>query len=327
MNTVLSGGWAALRKGALSIVPRKNGRYNDKKNGGLSCPLLLYNSVDMKITVIMPAYNVEDTVIRCLDSIAEQTYPIHELLIVEDHSTDSTLTKINEWIGRHGEMHITLIAHEENRGLGEVRFEASNIAEGDYLYFVDSDDYLHPDAIRYLVENADGGDIITGGVDGKPTYGFKRLKAYFDGGKFINNRIIKKSLFEKAPHSKLRVLSDADTLPRLLYYAEKTTYAPLSLYYYNKNNPKSITNSSGELKRTIYRTLISLHNYYFFLENEREWLFKFPFQGVVLSLLVKLYTSALENVEEFNKYDKETTEIFNLIYDRLTEIKKENGEQ
>lgn len=276
----------------------------------------------MKISVIIPAYNVEDTIERCIDSVLAQTYPIHEIIVVEDCSTDGTLEKLKKYQGS-----VKLIAHDQNKGLGITRGEGIMSAEGEYIYCIDSDDYIHPDAIKYLVDNADGGDIITGGVESKPTYGFNRIALYFKGGKFINNRLIKKSLFEKAPHSKLRVLSDADTLPRLLYYAEKTTYAPLSLYYYNKNNPKSITNSSGELKRTIYRTLISLHNYYFFLENEREWLFKFPFQGVVLSLLVKLYTSALENVEEFNKYDKETTEIFNLIYDRLTEIKKENGEQ
>ena len=275
----------------------------------------------MEISVIIPAYNVEDTIERCIDSVLAQTYPIHEIIVVEDCSTDGTLEKLKKYQGS-----IRLITHKNNEGLGITRGEGIMSAEGEYIYCIDSDDYIHPDAIKYLVDNADGGDIVTGGAENKPLYGLERIKFYFKGGKFINNRLIKKSLFEKAPHSKLRVLSDADTLPRLLYYAEKTTYAPLSLYYYNKNNPKSITNSSGDMKRKIYQTLISLHNYNFFLEREREWLFKLPFQGKTLTLLAELYIEAMKNIEEYNKYDKETTEIFNLIYDRLTEIKNENGE-
>ena len=276
----------------------------------------------MKVSVIVPAYNVEATIERCLDSVLAQNYPLHEIIVVEDCSTDGTLEKLRKYQGS-----IKLITHNSNQGLGMTRGEGIMSATGDYIYCIDSDDYIHPDAIGYLVKNADGGDIVTGGIDSQPLYGLERMKLYYKLGRFINNRLIKKSLFEKAPHSKIRLLSDADTLPRLLYYAEKTTYAPLMLYYYNSKNSKSLSNSGGKIKRNIYKTLVALHGYYFFLEKEREWLFSLPFHGKILTLLAETCIEAMKNIEEYNKYDKETTEIFNLIYDRMTEVKKENDEQ
>ena len=279
----------------------------------------------MEISVIIPAYNVEDTIERCIDSVLAQTYPIHEIIVVEDCSTDGTLEKLKKYQGS-----IKMITHRKNEGLGITRGEGIMSAEGEYIYCIDSDDYIHPDAIKYLVDNADGGDIVTGNVDSGPLYGLGKIEAYYKGGIFINNRLIKKSLFEKAQHSELRVLSDADTLPRLLYYAEKTTYAPLMLYYYNKKNPNSITNSSGGIKRKIYQALITLHNYRFFLENKREWLFKLPLQYSLFSIFMELYPLALRDMEEYNRYSELTTEICSEIYEILgakLEEEKKYGEQ
>lgn len=269
----------------------------------------------MKISVIVPAYNVEDTIGRCLDSVLAQDYPLHEIIVVEDCSTDGTLEKLQKYQGK-----IRLIKHDQNQGLGMTRGEGIMSATGDYIYCVDSDDYLHPDAIGYLVRNADGGDIITGGLDCSTANGLEAVKQYYKYNWFLCNRLIKKSLFEKAPHSKIRLYEDADTLPRLLFHCEKATYAPLMLYYYNRGNMNGLTNSSSGIKTNVYKLLVMMHNYHFFLENAPMFLETTRFHQGILKYITLLYAEATKDPEEFNRYDKETNEILHLIAKRLSDF-------
>lgn len=110
-------------------------------------------------SMIVPVYNVQQYLAECLDSLLMQTYQNFEILIVDDQSTDSSLTIAREYANRYPNQ-IRLLEHPVNKGLGGARNTGIEAATGQYLLFVDSDDYLIPDALEKILahicrENAD----------------------------------------------------------------------------------------------------------------------------------------------------------------------------
>ena len=268
----------------------------------------------MKISVIIPAFDVEDTIERCIDSVLAQTYPLYEIIVVEDCSTDGTLEKLKKYQGS-----IKLIVHDQNKGLGITRCDGISAATGDWLYFLDSDDYIDPDAIKYLVDNADGGDIVSGGIENRPLSGKEAILHYKKcKTTFINNRLIKKSLFELAPHSELRYLEDFDTIPRLIFYAKKCTYAPLNYYHYNTENPASLNATAGDMKRFMYLAICNLRNYLFFKCHRPEWTECLGYGLDATINLSMVYGSVILNGKDFHKYLEEARQIKTLLSQALS---------
>lgn len=97
------------------------------------------------ISVIVNVYNGEKFIKKCLDSIVNQTYKNLEIIIVNDGSTDSTLSICNSY----SDDRIRIIT-TQNQGLGLSRNTGIENANGEYLYFVDADDFIEPDAVEYL---------------------------------------------------------------------------------------------------------------------------------------------------------------------------------
>ena len=100
------------------------------------------------VSVVVPAYNVENYIEQCALSVLNQSYPCCELIIVDDGSTDST-PQILDKLGEEND-HIRVI-HKENAGVSAARNTGIDMAEGDYIVFVDGDDYLAPNFIEYMV--------------------------------------------------------------------------------------------------------------------------------------------------------------------------------
>ena len=100
------------------------------------------------ISVIVPAYNVENYIDKCIESIINQTYKNLEILIVDDGSTDNTGKKIDNWATKDNR--ITVI-HIENEGLAVARNTLLDLAKGEYIGFVDSDDYIEPNMYEELL--------------------------------------------------------------------------------------------------------------------------------------------------------------------------------
>lgn len=111
-----------------------------------------------KISVIIPVYNVAEVLDRCLDSVLNQTYKNLEILLVDDGSTDSS----GQLCDRYAENDARVrVIHKINQGLGMARNTGLKYAGGDYISFVDSDDYLEKTAYEQLVRyiNDNSGDI------------------------------------------------------------------------------------------------------------------------------------------------------------------------
>ena len=101
------------------------------------------------ISVIVPVYNVETFLLRCLESIASQTYHNLEIILVDDGSTDTSGDICDTFSKTESR---SFVIHQTNLGVWYARNVGQKKSKGDFLMFVDSDDYLHVDAIRVLYE-------------------------------------------------------------------------------------------------------------------------------------------------------------------------------
>ena len=101
------------------------------------------------ISVIIPVYNVEKYLNKCITSVVEQTYKNLEIIIVDDGSTDQSPEICDEWKKRDSRIQVV---HSSNGGAGKARNTALDMATGDYVTFVDSDDYIAPQMYQVLLE-------------------------------------------------------------------------------------------------------------------------------------------------------------------------------
>lgn len=104
------------------------------------------------ISIIVPAYNVEKYIARCLDSIIAQTYKNLEIIVVDDGSTDRTGDIIDEYVEKDERIKAV---HQSNKGLSGARNTALALMKGDYIGFVDGDDYITSDMYRLMLESCE----------------------------------------------------------------------------------------------------------------------------------------------------------------------------
>lgn len=111
-----------------------------------------------KVSIIIPVYNVEIYLTRCLDSCLQQdlSYDEYEIIAINDGSTDNSLSILQDYADRYPNLKIV---NQDNRKQGAARNRGIEIATGDYIWFVDSDDWLEPNVLNYLYQSAWGADI------------------------------------------------------------------------------------------------------------------------------------------------------------------------
>jgi glycosyltransferase involved in cell wall biosynthesis len=142
------------------------------------------------ISIIIPVYNVEKYIDQCIASIVNQTYSILELILINDGSTDGTFDKLKAWELRDNR--IKLI-NQTNAGVSKARNIGIDHSTGDYIMFVDSDDWLNDNAIKFCVDALNENmniDLILFGWE--KTFGDKKVKeGYFfkEGRQLFNTKI------------------------------------------------------------------------------------------------------------------------------------------
>lgn len=160
-----------------------------------------------KISVIIPVYNVEEYLAECLDSVINQTYKNIEIICVNDGSTDNSLKILEEYSKKDNRVQIIT---QENRGLSEARNSGIKASTGEYIYFIDSDDWIELNALEVLIEKIkkDNADIVECDIlehqdlNKKPKHRnlklkykpFVNMKIY--AGKVYNWKDIKSKIFD-----------------------------------------------------------------------------------------------------------------------------------
>lgn len=129
----------------------------------------------IKVTVVMPIYNVEPWLRRAIDSVIEQTYENLDILLIDDGSTDESGRICDQYAQNDPRVRVV---HKENGGLSNVRNVGITQALGDFLCFVDGDDYIDPDTIELQVRNIEkyGAEIACCGFYLETETGHKTLQ-------------------------------------------------------------------------------------------------------------------------------------------------------
>jgi glycosyltransferase involved in cell wall biosynthesis len=104
----------------------------------------------LKISIIIPVYNAAKYLSLCLDSIVSQTYKDLEVIVVDDKSTDKSINLLNKYKRMY--KNIKIIALKHNKGVSHARNVGIDAAKGDYLFFIDSDDFMEKDAISKMAD-------------------------------------------------------------------------------------------------------------------------------------------------------------------------------
>lgn len=107
------------------------------------------------ISIIVPVYNVEQYLDRCMESILQQTYHRLEIILVDDGSTDSSPAKCDAYAQRDSRIKVI---HKPNGGLSDARNAGLELASGDYIGYVDSDDWIEPDMYARMIQACTGHD-------------------------------------------------------------------------------------------------------------------------------------------------------------------------
>lgn len=209
------------------------------------------------ISVIIPVYKVEKYLCRCVDSVLEQTYTNMEIILVDDGSPDNCPVMCDEYARQDSRVKVI---HQENAGLSGARNAGIDMAQGQWLAFVDSDDYLAADFLERLYqacvdtgsslsvcrwEYVRGETIPEQGTGETRVYTGREMLANLyvpDGAYFVVawNKLYRKELFEDIRYPLGRIHEDEATTYRIYDKVKKAAYVNRSLYGYFVT-PVSIT--------------------------------------------------------------------------------------
>lgn len=274
----------------------------------------------MKISIIIPVYNASATLPACLTSLESQTYKEVEWLFVDDSSTDESLNILKTYQKRHPELAniIKILHHEHNHGVAAARNTALEHATGEYVYYVDADDTLCPDAVESMVNEAHATDSDIVGIEWYLT--FKSNQRYMKQADYttpieaLQNMmcgvmrwnlwlfLVKRSLYIK---NDIRFTEGMDmgedmmVMTKLFVCAKKVSLIHRPLYQYRQNNENSLTKTySQEHIRQV------THNVY-----EAEWFIQNSSYAVTLSsytpflkLNIKLPLLITDNIMHYKQW-------------------------
>lgn len=214
------------------------------------------------ISVIIPVYNVEGYLERCLDSVAAQTYPNMEILAVDDGSTDGSGRICDAYAAK--DSRVRAVHFPVNQGPSAARNEGIYRARGAFIAFVDADDYVEPDMLERLYENlsetgadisackADGIDIKEGAAGCYSSQEAMQCLAqghpfnHVPWGKLYTAGLVKTHPFDE----RIFYSEDLLFLYQVLTHAKRVSYLPALLYHYTAREGSQVQSGVDEKKCT-----------------------------------------------------------------------------
>lgn len=289
----------------------------------------------IKFSIIVPVYNVREYVTECIESILKQDYDNYEVLLIDDGSTDDSGEICEKYAVKNEKIKVF---HKKNGGLSSARNFGLEKATGDYVVFVDSDDYIAPWSLsefyKVLNEKFDVIETRLTEVRGSEEKNLdKNLEEYFKVGfnkkraiewiireseniwpaqkKIVSLEYIRKNnlkFWEEKLHE------DVDWTSRICYTANNYTAMTKPWYYYRVQREGSIT-SSVKLKNVISILNIAEFHYDHYVNNQNEVTEKVINEIVkgVCSILAKACYCSSEEKQEIRKQIEKNKKIFNII--------------
>ena len=213
------------------------------------------------VTILMPIYKVEQYLEKTLDSVFTQTYPYLDYVFVNDCSPDNSLQVLKDTIARYQieANRYTIINHIQNEGIAVSRTDCIANAKGDYVYFVDSDDWIEKDTVEQMVYATSGGSIDIVGCDYMKDYLSGETTCHhenyadncrdnmlrclnYDIATVLWKLLIRRDLFNNftiTPH--VDIVEDYIMSVKLYYYAKSFTAIPRAFYHYVQYNQARVS--------------------------------------------------------------------------------------
>lgn len=197
----------------------------------------------MKVSVIVPVYNVEKYIKKCLDSLVNQTLNGVEIIVVNDGSPDNSQKIIGEYTKKYKNVKSYI---KENGGLSDARNYGIKKATGEYISFVDSDDYIRNDMLEIMYNYAikedldvvvcdsinvydNGSEIL---IKSNNNYSDNDVRNYIISPPMACTRLFKKTIFDKIQFKKNIYYEDLEMTPKVVNITDKIGFVSEGLYYY-----------------------------------------------------------------------------------------------
>lgn len=222
------------------------------------------------VSILIPVYNTDKYISKCLHSVFSQTYADIEYIIVNDASQDNSIGIIKDVLKEYPqrESQVHLISHEKNQGIAKTRNTLLNHATGEYVFFVDSDDSIRIDAIEILIRTAEKNDADIVRCNYSEVKGNKiipmnhepigiqesHLEQCLLGKNHMNSMwllLIRRHVFTDYGLSFDTDVNGCEDLlmtVKLFYYTNNITDITDCLYYYNSENARSITHNHRDFR-------------------------------------------------------------------------------
>lgn len=222
------------------------------------------------ISIIVPIYNVEQYLDRCVESLVSQTYENIEIILVDDGSLDGCPKKCDEWEQKDSRI---IVIHKENGGLSDARNTGIEVAQGEFLAFVDSDDYVAKEYIEILYSSLvrTNSDIVTCNYYYSYTSGkiiessVKMQEGVYSARKFTNfsihsnfgydyawNKLYRKDLFYHLRYKIGKFYEDVFIITDLMEICKKIAIIDSYLYYYTERDDSICGESRGKFTPKIF---------------------------------------------------------------------------
>ncbi len=221
----------------------------------------------MTISVVIPVYNVESTLRRCIESVLSQSFADWEAILVDDGSTDHSGLICDEYASKDTRIHVV---HKANGGLSEARNAGIDRAKGDFITFLDSDDFIDEGTFENVIEIAceyaetdilEYPVVVHKGHKTERSLEFDTLsyndaKSYWIDGKaydhtYACNKFFRRYLFDDVVFPPRKYFEDAWTLPLILKKNPMIMTISKGLYYYCWNDNGITAKPSGERLRQL----------------------------------------------------------------------------
>lgn len=240
-----------------------------------------------KVSICVPIYNVELFISRCVESLLQQTYSNLEFVFINDCTPDKSMEILQETLNHYSQRkhQVKIINLPLHRGTSYARNLAINIATGDFIFHVDSDDWIEIDAVEILMarQQESNADLVFGNhivhyfngeikaakqnifsLNNPLEYILKNTHNYHVWGHLILKNLYTSHNIQCKNGTD--VGEDLQVLPKLCYYANKFVSVDNAIYHYNKCNPKSI--GQKEKNRNWFEQSLESYNiFYVFFEK------------------------------------------------------------
>jgi glycosyltransferase involved in cell wall biosynthesis len=270
--------------------------------------------MDPKISIIVPVFNVENYIHDCIDSILIQTFTDFELILVNDGSMDRSGDICDEYSKKDKRIKVI---HKENGGQSSARNRGIDLAKGDYIGFVDSDDWIDIIMYKILYEkaieiNADisACNIIEYQKDSsKRLFCHDTIDQFYDRNAAMNeiylnerltfspcNKIYKRKLFKGLRFKEGYILEDMDFSYKIIHQSHKIYYTGQALYNYRYNDKSTLRKNFSKKRLDEYHVRKDMYTFY--LEN---------YPNLVNEVYAEWFLKGLElyiNVEKYYRDEK-----------------------